>query len=185
MARTPRDRKKEYRERKARAQARGFNSPYQETRYRKIARTRAAQSEPVPSVVDFVKESTLRKWGLTPASFDAIRRANRKHSPDGSPRASKIQTYNMAIDRRTRDFSDARVGYIRSFYDAVVNDNTNFYSISPSRRHEYQGTKRLRIWQERQARYLVHYAGIYEVDEFDARYGDGSFVGSIGAGERK
>lgn len=185
MAQTPRDRKKEYRERVARAKARGFNSPYQETTYNKIAVTKKAAGEAPPTPYDFSRAATLAKWGLTEASFEAIRKANRKHSAEGSPRASKIQTYKLGVDRRTRDFTDARVGYIKSFYDAVVNDNTNFYSISPSRRHEYEDTVRLQRWRERQARYLVRYGGLTSIDEFDARYGDGSYVGSIGLGESK
>jgi hypothetical protein len=49
----------------------------------------------------------------------------------------------------------------------------------------YEGTARLAKWRENQARYLVRYGKVYDEDIFDSRYGDGSYVGSIGKGERK
>lgn len=180
-----RDYKAEYQRRKARAQAEGFSGPSQRTRYNREARASRERGESPTPVSEFRKVSTLTRFGITEGRFNEMRRANRRHQPEGGAKASKIQHYNLGLDRKTKDWSDGRVGYIISFYYAVANPNTNFYSISPSRRHMYEGTARLAKWRERQARYLVQYGGILDVDVFDSRYGDGSYVGSIGKGERK
>jgi hypothetical protein len=174
-----------YAREKARAKARGFNSPYQERKYRKQAKAASERGEAPAPVSQFVKFATLAKFGITEDQFNRMRKANRAHIPEGRAKASIIQKYRLGVDRQTKNFSTERVGYIVSYYYAVANDNTNFYSITPSRRFMYEGTARLRKWREWQARYLVMYAGIYDIDVFDSRYGDGSYVGSIGKGEKK
>lgn len=180
-----RDYKAEYARRKAKAQAEGFSGPSQKTRYNRKAREAVARGEEPTPVSEFRKVATLTRFGVTEDRFNEMRRANRRHQPEGSPKAKGIQKYNLGLDRKAKDWSDGRVGYIISYYYAVTNPDTNFWSISPQRRHMYEGTARLAKWRERQARYLVQYAGIYDIDVFDGRYGDGSYVGSIGKGERK
>lgn len=180
-----RDYKAEYARRKARAQQEGFSGPSQKTRYNRQARAARARGEQPTPVSEFQKVATLTRFGISEQRFNEMRKANRAHQPEGGAKASRIQHYNLGLDRKTKDFSMGRVGYIVSYYYAVTNPDTNFYSISPSRRFTYEGTARLAKWRETQARYLVQYAGIYDVDVFDGRYGDGSYVGSIGKGERK
>jgi hypothetical protein len=148
-------------------------------------REQVQRGETPTPVSEFRKVATLTRFGISETEFNRMRRANRQHTPEGGAKASKIQHYNLGLDRKTKDWSIGRVGYIISFYYAVANQDTNFYSISPSRRHMYEGTARLAKWREWQARYLVQYGGILDEDVFDSRYGDGSYVGSIGKGERK
>lgn len=180
-----RDYKAEYARRKAKARSEGFTSPAQQLRYRRQARAQRSRGEQPTPVSEFQKIANLTRFHITEQRFNEMRKANRGHLAEGGAKASRIQHYNLGVDRKTKDFSLERVGYVVSFYYAVTNPNTNFYSISPSRRHMYEGTARLAKWREWQARYLVMYGGIYDDDVFDSRYGDGSYVGSIGKGESK
>lgn len=180
-----RDYRARYEREKSRARERGFASPYQERKYRKQARAASERGESPQPVAEFSKFASLAKFRITEDRLNEMRKANRAHQPEGGAKASTIQKYRLGIDRQTKNFSTDRVGYIVSYYYAVANPNTNFFSISPSRRFTYEGTARLRRWREWQARYLVQYAGIYDIDVFDSRYGDGSYIGSIGKGEKK
>lgn len=176
--------KQRYAREKQLASALGFSSPYQAKKYRREARAASARGDAPQPVAQFVKGATLARFRVTESRLNEMRKANRAHIPEGGAKASAIQKYRLGVDRQTKNFSPDRVGYIVSYYYAVTNPNTNFFSITPSRRF-LASAARLRNWREVQARYLVMYAGIYDTDVFDARYGDGSYVGSIGKGERK
>lgn len=177
MAERKRDYRAEYRRRVERARSRGFESPYQETRYRRTART-----EPVSSI-DFVKRSNLRKLGITEARLEEMRLANRAHTPEGvrkdgkpgSKLAQQIQRYNTAIDEKEGDFSIARLGYIKAFYDAVVNPETNFWSGRPDRNSFIESnvnrkSARYLKWIRAQYEYLIRFGGFMDTEEFDDRY---------------
>jgi len=169
-----------YQERKAKLAALGFQSPRVYTNYRKAVSSGSAVSIPA-----FTKAAMLAQFGITPIQFEAMRKANREHAPEVredarvrfQQKARRIQDYNLAIDADTSNWSRARVGYIKAFYDAVVNVETNFYSIRPSERWtlESVGDRKFQRWLETQAAYLIGYME-YSVDDFDERYGGNSPV---------
>lgn len=127
----------------------------------------------------------LMRFGITESVFNAMRRSNIAHEPegfrkDGKPKtalAKQIQKYNTEIDNHEWDWSEARVGYIVSFFWAVTSPNTNYFSMSDNERtieaNRYPTPKKFRNWVSRQYMYLIRYGGFETIEEFDDRYGDG------------
>lgn len=172
-----------YAERKAKLQAQGYRSPREYTRARKAAQEdfrRGGGSVGSPD-----RLSGLMAFGLTPAEFERIREANRAHAPEVredarvrfQQKAWRLQDYNTAIDADEGNYSAERIGYIKAFYDAVTNPDTNFYSIRPSDRWtmESSGSAEFQKWLNIQAKYLIGYME-YDADSFDERYGGNSPV---------
>lgn len=159
----PRDTQLERERADIRARRQGFRS----ARDRQEKNRRRAAALAVPA------EVTLAKYGLTRSQFDRMRSANRKYNFDGA--YSAANTYDLDVDRDLKNFSDERVGYIVSFYHAVVDKKTNYWSLydkKTKRRKQEYGFPMTNVWQRK---YLVDYAHIMSIDEFEARYG--SFAG--------
>jgi len=130
------------------------------------------------------KQAMLSKFGVTEREFEAMRIRNRDyaeprfdkwHTEDKAKRkrigqAIAINTYNESKDI-PNDWSEERVGYVTSFYRAIVDPRTNYESLLDSegrRRRTRKGKPATNKWQ---AALLVKYSGIMELDEFEVRYG--------------
>lgn len=167
---------------KERATALGFTSPSARTRANRKARLFGISTE------DVQRLAILAKWGITTDVFNAMRRRNLAHTPEGSGRdgrpgsqgARQIQTYRVDIDEDDHNWSDARVGYIVSFFWAVSSPATNYFSLPRTEREQYYFLPEpklvpsgIRKWTDREYVYLVRYGGFMDIEEFDSRYGDG------------
>ena len=76
------------------------------------------------------KARTLKKFGLTVAQLNKLRRQNRDYSlKTKSPRL----LYNLALDEDVNNWSNERIGYIKNYNDVFVN---------PSARRTYAQRKR-------------------------------------------
>jgi hypothetical protein len=137
-----RDYKAEYERRKARAQARGYRSPREETQYQRAKKTRTkkltlynyrqiqeakrrrAAKERAKIKVKATKElaaakaRVLKKFGLTVVQLNKLRRQNRAYSlKTKSPRL----LYNLALDEDVNNWAAERIGYIKNYNDVFVN----------------------------------------------------------------
>lgn len=143
----------------------------------------------------------LRKFGVTRTEFERMRQANipyaipqftHRTSPSLEKRkrlnfATFVNTYDQDRDI-PNDWSDQRVGYVVSFYRAIVDPRTNYQTLidkDGQRIKHKDGTYKSNKWQAAymghyrdQApfeRYttneLVKYANQKELDEFETRYG--------------
>jgi len=182
----PVKRRQWYQAAKARAQAEGFTSPSAKQRFRKVA-----AANPSLTLTEYRKRRALVKFNVSEKTFNAMRSANIGHTPEGFRKDGKplthlayvIQTYNTDVDFRENDWSDERVGYITSYYWAVANPATNYFSSSDSERviqaNRFPLPADYRNWIARQYLYLVRYGGLsidgelMDGDEFAERYGDG------------
>lgn len=166
---------------KERARAQGFTSPSAKDRFRKLEGKHPGLT---PAV--YTRTRILLKFRISFDVFESMRNANLAHEPEGFRKngkpntalAKSIQRYNTEIDSHENDWSEARVGYITSFYWAVTSPGFNYFSISDSERvvesNRSPIPKRMRDWTTRQYLYLVRYGGIeMDADDFDDRYGDG------------
>lgn len=180
----PDARRRAYLASKERAARLGFTSPSQQTRAKRLGFTKPddyRSAKPTRGAL-----AVFARHGVTRASFNSMRQQNRAHKPSGidggNPRtalARKIQTYNVALDSEVANLSDQRVGYIVSFYRAVTDDGTNFYSIKPSDRWIRENDGTLGPWRDTQMAYLVTYGGFHDLSHFDERYGDGATAAVI------
>jgi hypothetical protein len=194
-----RDYKAEYERRKARSQARGYTSPRTEQNARRAARGRPArdyalerenqQRRAFNAGLDSVKEfqsyqrakkqgeAAEKKWtldyfGLTQSQFDRMRRANRHYTNQYAQlQWTAINTYDLDRDKAVHDWSPMRVGYIKYFNEAIVNPATNYDSLKDNPRYYKGGPFSRKEMNKSQYYYLVRYTNLYQVDEFEARYG--------------
>lgn len=154
-----------------RARARGFLSATDQRKFRKSG---------AADVIGYQRENTLRQFGITKYEFDRMRRANRNHSPNekATIEYNSINAYDHQVDSRIHDWSPDRVGYIVYYNRAIVDPKTNFDSLLESgkrmgKRYSYRRlTKEGKpLTNKENYYYLVKYANIMEVNEFEARYG--------------
>lgn len=191
----PQKRRAAYERTKARALAAGYPSvKARATALRPQAlnsRQRAARQRPyVPAIVG--RTAILAKWGVTLSQFNRYRRENLAHTPEGirkdgqpgSALARAIQTYRFDVGEDSRNWSDARVGYVITYHEAVVNPKTNFFSADSvlyrnrevdvfyDPEHPPAVPRSVYGWTEKQFLYLVRYGGLESVEDFDRGYGD-------------
>lgn len=156
-------RPRDYQEERFRADLRARRQGYASARDRQLKNRKRREDLARP------KSEALSAWGITESQFNRMRAANRKYQFDGA--YSAANTYDLTIDKDLKNFSDERVGYIVSFYHAVVDKKTNYWSLydkkTKRRRQEY-GYPVTNVWQRR---YLVDYAKLMSPSEFEARYG--------------
>lgn len=129
------------------------------------------------------KQAMLAKFGVSARQFEAMRIRNmdyvepqfdKWHTDDKAKKrrlglATAINTYNQDIDI-DNDWSEERVGYVVSFYRAIVDPQTNYDSLlNPD------GSRKIRngkpVTNRWQANLLVKYSGLMDLDEFEVRYG--------------
>ncbi len=155
----PRDTALERERADIRARSQGFRSArdrQEKARARKLALSRS-------------KGDALAAWGVSESQFNRMRKANRDYQHDGA--YSAANTYDLDIDRDTKNFSDERVGYIITFNKAVVDKRTNYWSLydkKTKRRKQVYGFPMSNEWQRK---YLVDFAKIMSQNEYEARYG--------------
>ncbi len=133
-----------------------------------------------------LRDVQLRRYGISAKRFDEIRAENRKWSAaNNGTRWAAIQLYDEFIDDRENDWSDDRIGYILSYHAAMVNKATNYESLPNNPKHYKNGPiGRKKMEKNRKGAsqffYLVKYAKVLSVDEFEARYGRGAIVAADG-----
>lgn len=186
-AKAPRDSQKEYDRQRALAREQGFSTVSERKRY--LTNVRRGE---VRSIEDFTQKTfMLAKFGVSEREFNMMRQANLAYQrpkfenwkPKGEPArqrdrkkaiglALRINEYDVDRDLDPGDWSERRVGYIVSFYRAIVDPQYNYDSLVDPK------TGMRRIWRKRhpltnraQADYLVKYAEIMEISEFERRYG--------------
>jgi hypothetical protein len=138
-----RDYQLEYERRRIRANARGFSSPTEQTKYNRAKKENAAQGKKL-TVYNYrtkVKATqranltknkkarltaigtptALKKFGVSEKTFNRIRAENRKF--DRERAWGKIQ-YKYDVDRAVNDYSEERVGYIIGYNQAFVHPKT-------------------------------------------------------------
>lgn len=194
-----RDYKAEYERRKARSQSRGYTSPRTEQNARRVAKGRPprdyaiererqrirAQGSGLETVADYhaymrakkqgeaaEKRWTLNYFGLSESKFNAMRRANRHYvNQYAQLQWTAINTYDEARDKDVHNWSPMRVGYIKYFNEAIVDPATNYESLKDNPRFYKGGPFSRKQMTKGQFYYLVMYTNLYQVDEFEARYG--------------
>lgn len=177
-----RDFSSEYRRRQERAQREGFSSYWEQRQFR----SQLSRLEVTDRAGFTAKRDMLRRFNVTAAEFERMRRANqdydRPHFENWRPRgdakrrakrqkaisdALRLNQYNVDIDLDIDNWSEQRVGYITSFYRAIVDPRYNYAAWKSK-----TGTRRQRELTNRyQADLLVKYAGIMGITEFERRYG--------------
>ncbi len=148
------------------------------------------------------ERSVLAEYGVTPREFEAMRIANLEYGPQTRlydkkakhretqhwlTMAQRINEYDQDLDV-PGDWSDARVGYVVSFYKAIVDPRTNYSSLPDVEgNREYKsgakkGKRRTNRWQKL---YLTRFAstirdkrngkirehGVMDMHDFEVRYG--------------
>jgi len=132
--------------------------------------------------VEWQQARTLARFGITKAGFDKVRRANRKWSNTFAlEQWTAINTYDKFLDAELTNWTEQRVGYVLSFYAAIVNPRTNLDSLYKMGRNVVRDENGRPVFKEdgklkrfsnkSQFYYLVKYTGLMQVDEFEARYG--------------
>jgi hypothetical protein len=149
-----------------RANAEGFRNRKERAQYR-----REAASQPTLNKEQWQKQKTLSYFGISERRFNAIRRENKLWAREYPMlQWTAINTYNIDIDMDTHNWSEQRVGYILSFFAAVVNPKTNYDSLTKGRKRIYDKNGKKRS-NKSQFYYLVKYTNLMQVDEFESRYG--------------
>lgn len=180
--------------RNQKAQAQGFTSDKSRRKYQRRVRGRSFEFETERfERLSFqseerkkLKSTVLREWGLTEAQFNDIRRENRQWSAmNNGTRWASIQLYDSFLDGREDDWSEQRVGYILSYHAAMVNNRTNYDSLKDNKDWYKNGTLARKVGNASQYFYLVKYAKVMSVDEFEARYGRGAIVAANRQGRVK
>lgn len=176
--------------REQKAQSQGFTSAAARKRYQSRVRGRTFEGETERfERMSFQSEERrklkavqLRRFGLSEAEFNTVRRENAAWSAaNAGTRWASIQLYDEFIDGRENDWSDQRVGYILAYHAAMVNRKTNYEAL-PDNKNFYKngpmGRKRAPRNQAgaSQFYYLVKYGKKMSIDEFEARYGRGGIV---------
>lgn len=204
-ARKPRDNKARYAREKVKAAEIGkqlYGTPVTPYRLRKLREQQGfVGAGPVRE-----DRSALQSWGITDAEFRMMLTRNQEYSiPDSilakhpKKRTSKerlhqaisANSYDWEFGNNNADWSDSRIGYVVTFFHAVVDPRTNYDSLLDAegkRRFKKVGKKERPVsnkWQQlyltkygrsvtsrsgMRAAYLEH-AGIMSVDEFERRYG--------------
>jgi hypothetical protein len=161
-----------------RAQARGFRTLRDQARYNK-----AVRDDPELDVKKWQKREILAYFGISERKFNEIRRANKLWAKEYPMlQWTAINTYDTYLDKETSNWSERRVGYILSFYAAIVNPKTNHDALyllggKKTDRDEKgrpvfrEGGQLKRRTNKEQFYYLVKYANLMQVDEFESRYG--------------
>lgn len=155
----PRDTALERERSDIRARAQGFTS----------ARDRQIKNRMRRAALSVSPSETLAKYGLTMTQFNRMRSANRKYQYHGA--YSAANTYDLVMDKDLKNFSDERVGYIVSFYHAVVDKKTNYWSLFDKKTKQRRKEFGMPVSNEWQRKYLVDYAKLMSVSEYEARYG--------------
>lgn len=192
-----------YAERKARSTARGYSSPRTERTAREnargnprdyalererlntLSRTRGFMNRSEenkfrksgnPDKEKWQQARTLAYFGISKSKFDKIRSENRHYGTDAyvALQWSAINTYDLYRDKDLHNWSPDRVGYILSFNAAIVNPKTNYDSLKDNPKYVKGGLQGQKIMNASQFNYLVIYTNIYQVDEYEARYGTNS-----------
>ena len=135
----------EYERRRIRANYRGFSSPGEETAYNRAKKQAAAQGKKL-TVYNFrrsrqaaiknariqktatkakfrkaTKYETLKKFGISENKLNLLRKQNRAFSRKTPNPKLK---YDLTVDNKTNDFSEARIGYIVGYNQVFVNPKT-------------------------------------------------------------
>lgn len=167
-----------------RAREEGFLSVADRRKWRAYSK-----EHPRASRAAWEKRRILEYFGITEKRFNEIRRENRQYSDHyGALHFTAIYEYDEDIDADVNNWSEQRVGYIISFHAAVVDPKTNYDSLPREWRRGYRklGIKghaerktddhgKL-ITNTSQFFYLVKYARIMSIDEFEARYGRSAII---------
>ena len=128
----------EYERRRIRAQARGFKSPREETAYNTAAKKYKAEGKRLTvynyrraheaylrkqkftkqQKINRAKKAILKDYKLTEKQFQQIRKENRAYfQNDKRP----FTLYDLKLDKKVNDWSDARVAYILAYNEVFVN----------------------------------------------------------------
>jgi hypothetical protein len=133
----------EYERRRIRAQARGFSSPAEQTRYKKakaaneafgkkltvynFRQQQAAQQKKRATQTKQAKlkflgtPTNLRKFGVSEKTFNRMRAENRKF--DREKAWGKI-LYKLDVDKDVNNYSEDRIGYIVGYNQVFVHPKT-------------------------------------------------------------
>jgi hypothetical protein len=174
-----RDYAAEYRRRHERAKQQGFSGYAEQRRYRRAV----VRQEVLDPVTFHERDAMLKRFGVTLAQFNNMRAANLKHVrpkfENWNPKfdkkrkaqalaaAIRLNEYNVDIDLEIDNWSERRVGYITSFYRAIVDPRYNYTAWKAGTGSAADRRRRNRY----QADLLVKYAEIMDIDEFERRYG--------------
>ena len=142
---TKRDYALEYERRRIRANYRGFSSPAEETAYNRAKKAATTQGKKLTvynfrrsrqaalknariqksgTKAKFKKQSkyeTLRLFRISENKLNQLRKQNRAFSR--KTQNPKLR-YDLTVDSKTSDFSEARVGYIVGYNQVFVNPKT-------------------------------------------------------------
>lgn len=180
--------------REQRAQAEGFVSANSRARYKRRVKGRVFEHEYERfERLSFqseerkkYKSTQLASWGVTEAQLNKIRSENRKWSAENAgTRWAAIQLYDEFVDGREADYSDDRIGYILAYHAAMVNPRKNYDSLKDNPKFYRNGPHARKVGNASQYYYLVKYAKVMSVDEFEARYGRGAIVAANRQGRVK
>lgn len=177
--------KYDFERRTQKAQTEGFTSASARKRYRKQVQGRTFEGE-TERFERFqfqskerkrFKELQLKKFGVTEEQFDKVRRENARWSAtNAGTRWTAIQLYDEFIDSRDNDWSDQRIGYVLAYHAAMVNKRTNYDALKDNPNFYKNGPQARKRGNAAQYYYLVKYAKVMSVDEFEARYGRAAIV---------
>lgn len=180
--------------REQKAQSEGFTSASARARYKRQVRGRSFEGETERfERMSFqskdrkrFRDTQLQSWGLDEKAFDKIRSENRKWSAaNAGTRWASIQLYDEFVDSRESDYSDDRIGYVLAYHAAMVNKRKNYDSLKDNPKFYRNGPQGRKIGNASQYFYLVKYAKVMSVDEFEARYGRGAIVAANRQGRVK
>lgn len=190
--RKSRDYKSEYQRRKEALAKRGL-TPASEARLRRERGT---------SIIGpaTLKQQMLARFGVTERQFEGMRIANLEHTQIDSRlerysakskqarkalgEAISVNWYDASRDI-PNDWSEERVGYVTSFYRAIVDPNTNYSSLLDkdgqrivykngkykTNKYQAQYMGKYRNARRAQNGQLVQYTGNLSISEFETRYG--------------
>jgi hypothetical protein len=146
-----------------RARGRGFLNAKEQREYKKTGGTNPAKWQ---------KARTLAYFGISESTLNRYRRLNRNWSNEYAMlQNTAINTYDRTRDADVHNWSPDRVGYILSFYGAIVNPKTNYDSLKDNPKWYPKSAIGRKIMTDTQYRYLVQYTNLFSVNEFEARYG--------------
>lgn len=123
--------------------------------------------------------TAVQKWGVTYSQFQRMRRLNREHWDDvqklkKSDFPTAYHRYRENPDKKPSDY----VGYVISYYHAIVDDEHNWNSVLNSNGvweksvEQTSGGYALVPKSDKWWRvYLVQYGDLVSEDFYDARYG--------------